>query len=118
MKIALTTNGPTLDGEIAVRFGRGTYLLIVDHETLSYRAAPNLYMTLRGEVQPALAQSLARQNVTLALAGYWAPLDIKTMQSLGISVRHTPRYSARQVLADLQAHAVRTPDLGTVVKAS
>ena len=57
MKIALATNGPTLDGEIAVRFGRGTYLLIVDRETLSYRAAPNLYMTLRGEVQPALAQS-------------------------------------------------------------
>jgi len=41
MKVAVTSQGDTLDSQVDPRFGRAAYILIVDTETLEFEAFDN-----------------------------------------------------------------------------
>ena len=48
MKIAITSNGTTLDDPVEARFGRCPYFIFVNPDTLEFESIPNPNMSLGG----------------------------------------------------------------------
>ncbi len=68
-KICITSKGNNLDSEVDPRFGRAKYLLIIDLDTMSYKAIENPY---REEPQGAgikTAQFIINEKIDVLLTG-------------------------------------------------
>ena len=101
MKIVMSTNSQFLDDEIAVRFGRGRYLIFLNTETGHYESYPNLYVSLKGDVDSQLVISLARRKITEAVSGYWSEFDKALMQKKGINTIAVPKLSCLEATEQL-----------------
>jgi len=110
MRIAAATTEPCLDAEIAVRFGRGPFILLVDSDTLRFQVIENPDLNVRGGVSHELAQWLAAKRVQLALAAYWSPLDQQTLLSAGIQVRTVCDGSLRNTRGQARSSLMRPPE--------
>ena len=86
MKIAVTSNGPSLDAVVEARFGRCPYFLLIDLNTLSLEAIPNPYMTLGGGAGPQSAQLMAEKGVSAVLTGNCGPNAFQAFEAAGIQV--------------------------------
>jgi predicted Fe-Mo cluster-binding NifX family protein len=86
MKIAVTSTGPTLDDVVETRFGRSTYFLIIDPDTLDFEALPNPNLTLGGGAGPQSAQLMANKEVSVVLTGNCGPNAFQTFGAAGIEV--------------------------------
>ncbi len=84
MKIVLTTAKPDLDSEVDPRFGRCTYLLRVDTETLEWRAFPNPGASASGGAGTLAAQFVASQNAEAVISGDFGPNACAVLQAAGI----------------------------------
>ena len=84
MKVAVTAIGPALDADMAVRFGRGAYFIVVDVDTLGFDVSDNPSITLDGDEGIRLSGILAKRHVNLVLAAYWTPYDYRTISSATI----------------------------------
>lgn len=98
MKIALATDEPSLDREMAVRFGRGRFILFIDSENRQIQVIPNPYLNFRGGVCKELAQWVAAEQAQLALAVYWAPQDQQILSSVGIQVQAVCDESVKDIV--------------------
>ena len=101
MKVVMSTNSQFLDDEIAVRFGRGKYLIILDTNTGHYESYPNLYVSLKGEVDSQLVKSLARRKIAEAISGYWTEFDKSQMEKMGINTACMGKVSCHQAVEQL-----------------
>jgi predicted Fe-Mo cluster-binding NifX family protein len=86
MKIAVTSNGPSLDAVVEARFGRCTYFLCIDLDTLALEAIPNPYMALSGGAGPQSAQLMAEKGVLAVLTGNCGPNAFQAFAAAGIQV--------------------------------
>jgi len=84
MKIAVTSEGPTLDHNIEERFGRWPYLLIIDTDTLNFESMKNHNIALG--VDPRRAKSIAEKDVSFILAGNCGSTFIRIFEEAGIKV--------------------------------
>ena len=74
IKIAVSTNGPTLDDTVNPRFGRAPGFLIVDSQTLEFSYLDNgLSQTMAQGAGIQAAQNLAGSGATVVLTGYVGP---------------------------------------------
>lgn len=87
MKIAVTSQGTTLDSEMDPRFGRAKYILIVDTETMEFNALDN------SENANALKGAGIKTSVMIAdngakvlLTGYCGPNAFETLEKGSIKV--------------------------------
>jgi len=84
MKVAITTGKPDWDQDVDVRFGRGSFIIIVDTDTMTFEASENPYATIRGGVSDHLSQFIVAKGVDLVLAGYLSPVDEQKLLAAGI----------------------------------
>ncbi len=101
MKVVMSTDSQYLDDEIAVRFGRGKYLIFLNTETGEYETYPNLYLNLKGEVDSQLVKSLSRRKIQEAVSGYWSEFDKASMQKMGINTVSIPKLSCCDAISHL-----------------
>ena len=86
MKICVTSTGNSLDAQIDPRFGRCSYFVIVDYETMQFEAVPNMAAGASGGAGIQAAQAVANKGVQLLITGNVGPKAFQALAAAGIEV--------------------------------
>ncbi len=85
MKVAVTANGTSVEGEVDQRFGRARYFVVVDTESDAVEVQDNevnLNAAQGAGIQSA--QNLAAIGVSAVLTGHLGPNAFRTLSAAGI----------------------------------
>jgi predicted DNA-binding protein (UPF0251 family)/predicted Fe-Mo cluster-binding NifX family protein len=86
-KIAITSEGPTLDDLVDPRFGRAAGFVIVDPDTMSFSYVENGAAQARAQgAGIQAAETVARSGVRAVLTGYVGPKAFAALAAAGIRV--------------------------------
>lgn len=87
MKIAVTSQGQTLDSQLDPRFGRAAYILIIDTENLEFEAFDNAdnKNAFKGAGIQAAAM-ISDKDAQVLLTGFCGPNAFETLNTAGIKV--------------------------------
>lgn len=87
MKLAVTSQGDALDAQLDPRFGRAAYILIVDTQTLEFKAIDNHENknAFKGAGIQAAAM-ISDQDAQVLLTGFCGPNAFKTLTAAGVKV--------------------------------
>mgnify|MGYP001554392964 CR=1 FL=1 len=87
MKIAVTSQGDTLDSPVDPRFGRASYILVLDPDTLEFEAFDNNENknAFKGAGIQAAAK-ISQAGADVLLTGYCGPNAFSTLENAGIKV--------------------------------
>lgn len=105
MKIAITTQGPSLDDQVEARFGRAPYYLFVDTDTMEYEAMPNPNVAAGGGVGIQSAQLMSDHGVRYVLTGNCGPNAFRVFSAAGIQVITGVSGTARLAVEQFKAGA-------------
>lgn len=99
MKIAVTSKGTDLDSEVDPRFGRASYILIVDSETFEFEVLDNKanVNALKGAGIQA-ASMLSEKRAQVLLTGFCGPNAFKTLKAAKIGVANDAGGSVREAV--------------------
>ncbi|MEA3493010.1 MAG: NifB/NifX family molybdenum-iron cluster-binding protein [Candidatus Margulisiibacteriota bacterium] len=86
MKICVTSTGDNLDANVDARFGRCPYFIIVDTDSLEFKAVSNPSAGASGGAGIQSAQLVANEGADAVLTGNVGPNASQTLASLGIKV--------------------------------
>ena len=86
MKICVTATANSLDAQIDPRFGRCSYLIIVDSETMQFEAIPNMAAGATGGAGIQAAQAIANKGVKLLITGNVGPKAFQALTAAGIEI--------------------------------
>ncbi|MCP4160397.1 MAG: dinitrogenase iron-molybdenum cofactor biosynthesis protein [Deltaproteobacteria bacterium] len=99
MKIAVTSQGTTLESEMDPRFGRAAYIMIVDSETMAFEVFDN------SENANALKGAGIKTSVLISengakvlLTGYCGPNAFKTLHTGGLKVVNDVNGSVKEAV--------------------
>lgn len=84
MKIAVSSNGKTLDDKVDNRFGRAPYFIIVSPDEIEAIENPNT--EAGGGVGVQTSQMLAEKKVDAVIAGNFGPKAYQVLAAAGIRV--------------------------------
>ena len=104
MKVAVTSQGPSLESPVDPRFGRAKYLLVVDTDTGGFTAEDNAQNA--GAAQGAgvqAAQAVAGLGVNVVLTGNVGPKAFMTLQAAGIDVCIGASGTAKEVVEEFKS---------------
>jgi predicted Fe-Mo cluster-binding NifX family protein len=99
MKIAITSQGDQLDSQVDPRFGRAQYILVVDTETLAFKAIDNNKNknAFKGAGIQAAAM-ISDSGAEVLLTGFCGPNAFKTLEGAGIKVANDQAGQVRSVI--------------------
>lgn len=103
MKVAVTSTNPTIEANVDPRFGRCSYFVFVDTETMKFEAADNPGASAGGGAGIATAQSIAEKGVNAVLTGNCGPNAYKVLNAAGIKVITGVSGTIRQAVEDFKA---------------
>lgn len=86
MRMAVTSEGPSLEARIDGRFGRCRYFLIIDSDDLSLETVENRNATLGGGAGIQSARMIAAKGVTHVFTGSCGPNAYQVLTAAGINV--------------------------------
>jgi predicted Fe-Mo cluster-binding NifX family protein len=86
MKIAVSSTGPGPDAEVDPRFGRSSYFVIVDGDSMEFEAVENPNVMAAGGAGIQSAQLVADKGASVVLTGHCGPNAYQTLQAAGISL--------------------------------
>jgi predicted Fe-Mo cluster-binding NifX family protein len=86
MKACLTATANSLDAQIDPRFGRCSYLVIIDSETMQFEAIANVAAGAAGGAGIQAAQTIASKGVQLLITGNVGPKAFQALSAAGIEV--------------------------------
>ncbi len=86
MRVAVSAAGPTLDSPVDPRFGRCTYFVVVDTDTMSAEAIENASVAAAQGAGIATAQMIAGKGVEVVLTGNCGPNAYEALAAAGIRV--------------------------------
>lgn len=84
MRVGVAATGDTLATEVAGRFGRCPYFLIVDTDTMNCEAFANPAANMSGGAGPTAVQALVDRDVQVVLAGEFGPKAQQALDLAGI----------------------------------
>jgi predicted Fe-Mo cluster-binding NifX family protein len=86
MKVAISATAPSLDAEVDPRFGRCSYFVVIDPETMEFEALENSNAMAAGGAGITTAQMVANKGVQLILTGNCGPNAYQTLSAAGVQV--------------------------------
>jgi predicted Fe-Mo cluster-binding NifX family protein len=86
MRIAISAKDKNIDSEIESRFGRCSFFLIVDSDTMSFESISNESGMSSGGAGIQAAQTVARAGVEVVITGNMGPNAFQTLSAAGIKV--------------------------------
>ena len=86
MKIAITASQPNMDAEVDQRFGRCSYFLVVDPETLEYETIENNSASSASGAGISTAQMVVNKDITTIITGNCGPNAYKVLADAGVKV--------------------------------
>jgi predicted Fe-Mo cluster-binding NifX family protein len=118
MKIAITSQGPTLDSGFDERFGRCQYFVIVDTKTDTFEGVHNDNISASGGAGTASAKKIADLGVQAVISGHFGPNAVIALQALGIKMHTNKNTVVREALAEFKNNTLPTIETATVEKKS
>ena len=115
MKIAVSATGPGLDDAADPRFGRCSYFIIADPDTMEYEALENSSQTASGGAGIASAQAVAAKGVEVVLTGNCGPNAYQTLEAAGIQVVTGVSGTVREAIEGYKSgrfNAASSPNVG------
>jgi predicted Fe-Mo cluster-binding NifX family protein len=98
MKVAVSATSPELDASVDPRFGRCSYFLIVESDTMEFEAVENPHVSASGGAGIQAAQLVAGKNVQAVLTGSCGPNAFQTLKAAGVKVVGGVEGSVREVV--------------------
>ena len=86
MKICITSKGEDLDAEVDPRFGRCSYFVFVDTDSLAFEAVKNPNLDAAGGAGIQSGQLVAGKGVSTVLTGNVGPNAFDTLKAAGVDV--------------------------------
>ena len=86
MKLILSTTSPHIDSAIDPRFGRAAHFLIVDSETLEWKAVPNPAIHSSGGAGIQAAQLVSDQGCQAVISGDFGPNAYNALYAAGVQI--------------------------------
>lgn len=99
MKLAVTAKGQDLDAEVDPRFGRASYILVIDTDTLDVEVIDN--QSNKNAFKGAGIQAAAAicdSGAQVLLTGFCGPNAFKALSAAGIKVANDASGTVRQTL--------------------
>ena len=106
MKIAVTSQGTTLDDQVDPRFGRCAHFLIVETDTMEFEPIENSNAGVGGGAGIQSAQLMSDRDVKVVLTGNCGPNAFRTLNASGIEVVVGVSGSARKAAEKFKAGAL------------
>jgi predicted Fe-Mo cluster-binding NifX family protein len=101
MKVCVIAEGDSLDSYVADDFGRAPFFLIVDADTMGYRAVENEFANSLGPGMK-VAEAIAKMGVDAVITGGIGPHGIEILEKAGIHVAYDEEGTAEECIADLK----------------
>ena len=86
MKIAISATGADLNAEVDPRFGRCSYFIIVDPDTMQFEAVANESANAAGGAGISAAQMIVGKGVEAVLTGNCGPNATQVLSPAGIKI--------------------------------
>jgi predicted Fe-Mo cluster-binding NifX family protein/ferredoxin len=115
MKIAVTSKGNNFDDQVDPRFGRCSYFLIIETETMKLDPIENPNIALGGGAGIQSAQLMAERDVKVILTGNCGPNAFQTMNAAGIEVIVGVSGKVRDVVEQFKSGLYSTTQAPNVV---
>jgi predicted Fe-Mo cluster-binding NifX family protein len=103
MKIAVSSQGETLDAPASPVFGRCPTYLFVKPETMEFEAVPNPAMSQGGGAGIQAAQFVVNQGADAVLSGNLGPNAFDVLQAAGVPGFLVPEGTVRQAVEAYKA---------------
>jgi predicted Fe-Mo cluster-binding NifX family protein len=103
MKIAVSSQGETLDALASPVFGRCPTYLFVEPETMAFEAVPNPAMSQGGGAGIQAAQFVVNQGASAVLSGNLGPNAFDVLQAAGVPGYLVPEGTVRQAVEAYKA---------------
>ena len=87
MKLAITSTGRELDSNLAPRFGRAAYFIVVDPDTMAFKVvenSQNLDLPQGAGIQAG--KTIADHRYDVLITGHCGPKALKVLQKAGVEV--------------------------------
>ena len=86
MKVAVSSNGDSLETQLDPRFGRCAFFLVVNPDDMSFEAFNNESAAQKGGAGIQAAQFLASQGVDAVITGNCGPNAVQTLSAAGVEL--------------------------------
>jgi predicted Fe-Mo cluster-binding NifX family protein len=86
VKLAVSTAGQDLQARVDPRFGRCSYFLIIDPDTMEFEVFDNGYATLGSGAGVQAAQLVASKGAGAVITGHCGPRAMEALSAGGIKV--------------------------------
>jgi predicted Fe-Mo cluster-binding NifX family protein len=86
MKICITSRDDSLESEVDPRFGRCSWFILVDSESMDFEAVPNEIAGMSGGAGIQAAQFMSEKGVGVVVTGNCGPNAFRTLGAAGIEV--------------------------------
>jgi predicted Fe-Mo cluster-binding NifX family protein len=86
VKIGVSASGNTLEALVDPRFGRCTYFVLVDSDSMQFEAVPNLAAASGSGAGIQAAQTMASKQVQVLITGNVGPNAFQALSAAEISV--------------------------------
>ena len=114
MKICVSATANSLDAQVDPRFGRCSYFVIVDSETLQFEAIPNVASGAMSGAGIQAAQTMASKSVKVLITGNVGPNAFQALAAAGIKVVVGAFGTVRQVVEKYKRGELRETGSPTV----
>lgn len=108
MKIAITSQGRTLDANLDPRFGRAAYILFVDPETEGFTVEKNSALTTPSGAGIEAAQHVVDRGVEAVISGRFGPKAYQALEAAGLTMYTASSGSVRKILEVYRAGDLTT----------
>ncbi len=103
MKIAISSTGPSLDAEVDSRFGRCSYFIIVESDTMQFETLDNYSATADGGAGISTGQVIASKGVQVVLTGSCGPNAYQVLSAAGIQIMTGVTGTIRDAVKDYKS---------------
>lgn len=113
MRVAVSALGPSLEDRVDERFGRATFLLVVDTKSLAVEAVDN--SANRNAMQGAgigAAESVSAKGASAVVTGHLGPKAFRALGAAGIPGYDGSGMTVREALDALDAGELNRIDEG------
>ena len=86
MKIAVTATGGSMSAKVDERFGRCSYFVIVDSDTMKFTAFSNPASDFSGGSGPAAAREIVKHDAEVLLTGNVGGKAQRALEAAGIKI--------------------------------
>ena len=86
MKIAIATEGKTLDSLVNTRFGRCPYFLIIDSESEEFKVIKNIAGQAFQGAGVSTAQMIVNKGIKAVIAGNFGPNAVNVLKNSGVKI--------------------------------